>query len=457
MSHFDTLKLNLHYGGLMEIIGGRFSYNGGASKQGIVVDPDLMTWSCFDGYCEEFSIEGGLVERVWWKLHHESMDTLKCIGVVASDSELMRMCSQAMSTCREVDVFIEQEEKGKDGEEADVNLEQSAAVETESEKALSAESEKAPSAEENESEIGEGESEEAEENQSQEAEENQSQSEEAEENQSEAAADESDKDAGNESEIDSEKEEALREAKRKKDKKGKSKVLEDEEDIGARYDMEIEDAVASFVDEEVDFRRTILESSDSYEFKEAVLDYALANAKNIEQNRWDKTKIGYKCGEGGKCKWKLYCSYDEPHGKWVIKTKCGYHSCTPKGRCKMLKAPVIAKLFLHKLRQKPNFWPIKMQKYIKETWRLLRTRWKSSCRPIIGLDGTFFKGIVKGCLLTAVGHDPNNQIYPIAWAVVQAETGDNWLWFMKNLKADLGLEDGSGYVIISDRCRGRGI
>ncbi|CAA7021360.1 unnamed protein product [Microthlaspi erraticum] len=84
----------------------------------------------------------------------------------------------------------------------------------------------------------------------------------------------------------------------------------------------------------------------------------------------------------------------------------------------------------------------------------LRTRWKSSCRPIIGLDGTFFKGIVKGCLLTAVGHDPNNQIYPIAWAVVQAETGDNWLWFMKNLKADLGLEDGSGYVIISDRCKG---
>ncbi|CAA7055895.1 unnamed protein product [Microthlaspi erraticum] len=367
-SHFDTLKLNLHYGGLMEIIGGRFSYNGGASKQGIVVDPDLMTWSCFDGYCEEFSIEGGLVERVWWKLHHESMDTLKCIGVVASDSELMRMCSQAMSTCREVDVFIEQEEKGKDGEEADVNLEQSAAVETESEKALSAESEKAPSAEENESEIGEGESEEAEENQSQEAEENQSQSEEAEENQSEAAADESDKDAGNESEIDSEKEEALREAKRKKDKKGKSKVLEDEEDIGARYDMEIEDAVASFVDEEVDFRRTILESSDSeeeddlalrkrrmkrdaqvdklalgatfwsgYEFKEAVLDYALANAKNIEQNRWDKTKIGYKCGEGGKCKWKLYCSYDEPHGKWVIKTKCGYHSCTPKGDARCLK------------------------------------------------------------------------------------------------------------------------
>ncbi|CAA7054275.1 unnamed protein product [Microthlaspi erraticum] len=74
--------------------------------------------------------------------------------------------------------------------------------------------------------------------------------------------------------------------------------------------------------------------------------------------------------------------------------------------------------------------------------------------PIIGVDGTFFKGTMKGTLLIAVGHDPNNQIYPIVWAVVQAETGDNWLWFMKNLEADLGFEDGSGYVIISDRCKG---
>ncbi|XP_019087271.1 PREDICTED: uncharacterized protein LOC104727518 [Camelina sativa] len=42
---------------------------------------------------------------------------------------------------------------------------------------------------------------------------------------------------------------------------------------------------------------------------------------------------------------------------------------------------------------------------------------KCSCRPIIGLDGTFLKTAVKGVLLAAIGHDANNQIYPLAWAV----------------------------------------
>lgn len=55
--------------------------------------------------------------------------------------------------------------------------------------------------------------------------------------------------------------------------------------------------------------------------------------------------------------------------------------------------------------------------------------------------------------LAAVGHDANNQIYPLAWAVVQSETGDNWLWFLQQLKADLKLQDGEGFVLISDKSK----
>ncbi|CAA7023978.1 unnamed protein product [Microthlaspi erraticum] len=77
----------------------------------------------------------------------------------------------------------------------------------------------------------------------------------------------------------------------------------------------------------------------------------------------------------------------------------------------------------------------------------LRSRWKSSCRPMLGLDGTFLKTGVEGCLFTALDHGPNNQIYPVIWAVVQSETGENWTWFMKLIKTDLGLEDGSGCYI----------
>jgi len=86
-------------------------------------------------------------------------------------------------------------------------------------------------------------------------------------------------------------------------------------------------------------------------------------------------------------------------------------------------------------------------------FNILKIQWAGSCRPVIGLDGTFLKVAVKGVLLTAVGHDANNQIYPVAWAVVQSENAENWLWFVQQIKKDLGLEDGSRFVILSDRSK----
>ena len=43
------------------------------------------------------------------------------------------------------------------------------------------------------------------------------------------------------------------------------------------------------------------------------------------------------------------------------------------------------------------------------------------CRHVIGLDGCFLKTETKGQLLSVVGKDGNNQMYPIAWAVVEGE------------------------------------
>ncbi|CAA7031646.1 unnamed protein product [Microthlaspi erraticum] len=57
-------------------------------------------------------------------------------------------------------------------------------------------------------------------------------------------------------------------------------------------------------------------------------------------------------------------------------------------------------------------------------------------------------------LLAAVGRDANNQIYPFAWAVVQVENTESWLWFIRHLKNDLGLGNGDGFTVISDRQKG---
>ncbi|CAA7034412.1 unnamed protein product [Microthlaspi erraticum] len=458
ISNFDSFKVNLYHGGVMQRDDGIVRYTGRGLKKGIVVDPDYMTWSCFDGFCEVHEIPGGIVERVWYKLPHEDMDTVRSFGFHGSDSELMIMCAQAMSES-EVDVFIQQGDivllrtEKENRENAEKQNEENVEMPTEMEDDISEKN-------------AERESEENGEKQTDMEEDVSDEDAESEKNGAEHDETEGGEDKEYEEAIKARKERELEEAMLlKKRKKGKAKILEDEEDIGERYEVEIEDA-------------------------EAVLEYALKKGKNIEQNRWDKTKIGYKCGEDAKCKWKLYFSYDKSSGMWILKTKYGYHTCTPGAKCKLLKGPVIAKLFLDKLREKTKLWPLKIQALIKEHWdsklrdimkhkgstaivdtyrnaekkgvfdrffvcfEKLRTRWKSSCRPVIGLDGTFFKIAVKGTLLTAVGHDANNQIYPIAWAVVQSENGDNWLWFVKNLKADLGLEDGDGYVMISDRCKG---
>jgi len=57
-------------------------------------------------------------------------------------------------------------------------------------------------------------------------------------------------------------------------------------------------------------------------------------------------------------------------------------------------------------------------------------------------------------LLCAIGRDANNQIYPVAWAVVEMETNDTWDWFTYLLCRDLQIGDGDAWVVISDQQKG---
>lgn len=259
-------------------------------------------------------------------------------------------------------------------------------------------------------------------------------------------------------------------------------------------------------------------------FKENVLDHALRDGRNVYQYRFDKLKIGFKCLGGDpqeeECKWQAYASILPKDRTWKIRKFVGNHSCTPNGECTMLRSPVIARLFVDKIRDDPEYFkPMKIADIIREKWGLTATRdqiqfgrckalkwieseydnqficlrdyaaelessnenssveietvldeegkdvfnrfyvcfdilrrtWKETCRQIIGVDGTFLKGKIKGQLLVALGRDANNAIYPIAWGVVQVENKDNWVWFVNKLKVDLDLNDGDGYIMVSDR------
>lgn len=327
---------------------------------------------------------------------------------------------------------------------------------------------------------------------------------------------------------------------------------ENDEEVMENFHVEIEDVVALFRDE-LPIRHNLYPDSESDDedvvviarnrgermirgrgdgnlqkgkvfysgvmFKEAVLDHALREGRNIKQYKWDKTNLGYRCAIKP-CEWRIYCSINNKMNIWEVKIYHNDHPCTRNGHCEMLTDPVIARLFLDKIRKEPDYMmPMKIQELVYEQWKLVVTRnqcqearnkalkwiqkeyenqfahirgycseiidsnkdstvaletilgpdgedlfdrfyvcfdiikrsWKNTCRPLIGVDGTFLKSTLKGQLLAAIGRDACNKMYPIAWAVVQEENEKNWLWFIKMVKSDLDLKDGDGFIITSDR------
>ncbi|XP_022029519.1 uncharacterized protein LOC110930488 [Helianthus annuus] len=75
-------------------------------------------------------------------------------------------------------------------------------------------------------------------------------------------------------------------------------------------------------------------------------------------------------------------------------------------------------------------------------------------RPLLGVDGCFIKGPFPGQILSVVGIDANNSIYPVCYALVEAETTQTWKWFLQLLRDDLGCTVNSCFTFINDRQKG---
>ncbi|CAL5408387.1 unnamed protein product [Camellia sinensis] len=74
------------------------------------------------------------------------------------------------------------------------------------------------------------------------------------------------------------------------------------------------------------------------------------------------------------------------------------------------------------------------------------------CRPLLFVDGTFLKGRYKGHLLAATSKDGNQGLFPLAFAIVDAENQDNWMWFLSQLLKAVG--SGRRLTFVSDRQHG---
>uniref|UniRef100_A0A0A9DJV3 MULE transposase domain-containing protein n=1 Tax=Arundo donax TaxID=35708 RepID=A0A0A9DJV3_ARUDO len=75
------------------------------------------------------------------------------------------------------------------------------------------------------------------------------------------------------------------------------------------------------------------------------------------------------------------------------------------------------------------------------------------CRHVLCVDGTFLTAMYKGQILTAIGVDGENQVVPIAFAFVECERTESWLWFLRWVKRAVVM-DRPNVCILHDRHAG---
>ncbi|PPS15214.1 hypothetical protein GOBAR_AA05361 [Gossypium barbadense] len=203
-------------------------------------------------------------------------------------------------------------------------------------------------------------------------------------------------------------------------------------------------------------------------------------------------RVVVRCIASPNCSWRIRASYSPVAKCLQIKSFQDEHHCSVSFKNKMVTTAMIAQHFeatikdhpKMKLREIKRRRASKMHDYAHELrskipgstikvtvqrvradslphfrrfyvcFDALKRGWKAGCRPLIGLDGCFLKVPFKSEFLIAVGRDANNQMFPIAWTVVEVENTDSWGWFLSLLSTDLGLKDRYGYTIINDQQMG---
>jgi hypothetical protein len=77
----------------------------------------------------------------------------------------------------------------------------------------------------------------------------------------------------------------------------------------------------------------------------------------------------------------------------------------------------------------------------------------AQCRPIISADVTFLTGKYKGIFIVVIGTTVENQLLPLAFALVEGENNKSWSWFLGLVRKQV-LGSDRQVCMISDHHRG---
>ncbi|GKC43728.1 heat stress transcription factor B-4-like protein [Tanacetum coccineum] len=249
------------------------------------------------------------------------------------------------------------------------------------------------------------------------------------------------------------------------------------------------------------------------EAKDRVYLHSIKSIRNLKLFKNDSVRIRARCegkvhvftmsqdahDKGDLCPWVLYVGKDKFTQNWVVKTHKDTHACLQSRDIKHCTYKFLSEKIFEQVKVNPDI-PIKavqdqlqreleysmLRYYVVElqstnpnttvkiavernTDPSLPTRvfqriyvclgalklgFRACRRDLLGLDGAFMKGSFPGQVLVVVGLDSNNGIYPLAYALVEAETKSSWYWFLQCLGDDIDLDPNSNFTFISNRQKG---
>ncbi|GKC15650.1 60S ribosomal protein L34 [Tanacetum coccineum] len=165
------------------------------------------------------------------------------------------------------------------------------------------------------------------------------------------------------------------------------------------------------------------------QLKDFLTNYGVANGYQLWYRRNDYRSLFVLCGRDlaeGRSNGKKRCIQEQIKRKYLIMLV--WEWCKKEAKACLIRGGLIESLQSRLWDFRKHFW--------KRILAMIKG-WNEGCRKVIGLDGCFLKGTCRGELLTVMGKDENNQMFPIAWVVVNVENTDNWEWFLACLCEDL--------------------
>ncbi|KAK4381581.1 hypothetical protein Sango_2953500 [Sesamum angolense] len=258
------------------------------------------------------------------------------------------------------------------------------------------------------------------------------------------------------------------------------------DDFESEYENEEGDCKAVFnASEKYDPNFEIgMSFSSKSDFKDAVYGHAVKTKRSLKITKNDSRRIYARCdGEG--CEWRINVLKVIGETTFQIREYNSVHTCARSFNVKNVNSGWLSKKYEDSFRTDPNRAVKGFRKDVIKDIRCNVSKYQAyrakrkalnaidgaaddqfallwdyaeelrkKCRPIIGVDGCHLKGPHGGVLLTAVSIDPNNNLYPLAYAIVSGETREAWEWFLGLLKSDLNMVREDAYTFISDKQKG---